>query len=178
MPQSGTLVKQWKSMKIPALMAGFISPLAGPGAWKTFDGKIGGAINCNFELGSAVASKKVPKSVAFIDAYEKKFKKPMEAGHGPGPTYDSVYILTEAIERAGSLDPDKIAAEIKKTDRVGVVGRIKFDEGNQAVYDLDPNTSAVACAFQWTDKGGRVNVFPEAIADGKIQLPAGLKSAK
>jgi branched-chain amino acid transport system substrate-binding protein len=178
MPQSGTLVKQWKSMKVPALMAGFISPLAGPGAWKTFDGKIGGAINCNFELGSAVASKKVPKSVAFIDAYEKKFKKPMEAGHGPGPTYDSVYILTEAIERAGSLDPDKIAAEIKKTDRVGVVGRIKFDEGNQAVYDLDPNTSAVACAFQWTDKGGRVNVFPEAIADGKIQLPAGLKSAK
>jgi branched-chain amino acid transport system substrate-binding protein len=178
MPQSGTLVKQWKSMKIPTLMAGFISPLAGPGAWKTFDGKIGGAINCNFELGSAVASKKVPKSVAFVEAYEKKFKKPMEAGHGPGPTYDSVYILTEAIERAGSLDPDKIAAEIKKTDRVGVVGRIKFDEGNQAVYDLDPATSAVACAFQWTEKGGRTNVFPESIADAKIQLPAGLKPAK
>ena len=178
MPQSGTLVKQWKSMKIPTLMAGFISPLAGPGAWKTFDGKIGGAINCNFELGSAVASKKVPKSVAFVEAYEKKFKKPMEAGHGPGPTYDSVYILTEAIERAGSLDPDKIAAEIKKTDRVGVVGRIKFDEGNQAVYDLDPATSAVACAFQWTEKGGRTNVFPESLADAKIQLPAGLKPAK
>ena len=178
MPQSGTLVKQWKSMKVPALMAGFISPLAGPGAWKTFDKKIGGAINCNFELGSAVASKKVPKSVAFVEAYEKKIKKPMEAGHGPGPTYDSVYILTEAIERAGSLDPDKIAAEIKKTDRIGVVGRVKFDEGNQAVYDLDPNTSAVACAFQWTEKGGRVNVYPEAIADGKIQLPAGLKPAK
>jgi branched-chain amino acid transport system substrate-binding protein len=76
------------------------------------------------------------------------------------------------------LDPDKIAAEIKKTDRIGVVGRIKFDEGNQAVYDLDPNTSAVACAFQWTDKGGRTNVFPESIADGKIHLPVGLKSAK
>jgi branched-chain amino acid transport system substrate-binding protein len=178
MPQSGTLVKQWKSMKIPTLMAGFISPLAGPGAWKTFDGKIGGAINCNFELGSAVASKKVPKSVAFVEAYEKKFKKPMEAGHGPGPTYDSVYILTEAIERAGSLDPDKIAAEIKKTDRIGVVGRIKFDEGNQAVYDLDPATSAVACAFQWTEKGGRTNVFPESLADAKIHLPAGLKPAK
>ena len=178
MPQSGTLVKQWKSMKVPALMAGFISPLAGPGAWKTFDKKIGGAINCNFELGSAIASKKVPPSVEFITAYEKKFGKPMEAGHGPGPTYESVYILKEAIERAGSLDPDALVTEIKKTDRTGVMGRIKFDDGHQAIFGMDPKESAVACAFQWTDKGGRVNVFPEAIADGKIQLPTGLKSAK
>jgi branched-chain amino acid transport system substrate-binding protein len=178
MPQSGTLVKQWKSMKVPALMAGFISPLAGPGAWKTFDKKIGGAINCNFELGSAIASKKVPPSVEFITAYEKKFGKPMEAGHGPGPTYESVYILKEAIERAGSIDPDALVTEIKKTDRTGVMGRIKFDDGHQAIFGMDPKESAVACAFQWTDKGGRVNVFPEAIADGKIQLPAGLKSAK
>ena len=31
MPQSGILVRQWNSMHIPALVAGFISPLAGPG---------------------------------------------------------------------------------------------------------------------------------------------------
>jgi branched-chain amino acid transport system substrate-binding protein len=178
MPQSGTLVKQWKSMKVPALMAGFISPLAGPGAWQTFEKKIGGAINCNFELGSAIASKKVPQSVEFIKAYEKKFGKPMEAGHGPGPTYESVYILKEAIERAGSLDPDALVTEIKKTDRTGVMGRIKFDDGHQAIFGMDPKESAVACVFQWTDKGERINVFPEAVADAKIQLPAGLKSAK
>jgi len=29
-----------------------------------------------------------------------------------------------------------------------------------------------------TDKGERVNVFPEALADAKIQLPTGLKPAK
>jgi branched-chain amino acid transport system substrate-binding protein len=145
MPQSGILVKQWNSMRVPALLAGFISPLAGPGAWKTFDQKIGGAVNCNFELGSAVASQKVPKSVDFYAAYEKKYGKPMEAGHGPAPTYESVYILAEAIERAGSLDPDAIAAEIKKTDRIGVMGRIRFDEGHQAVFGMDPNETAVAC---------------------------------
>jgi branched-chain amino acid transport system substrate-binding protein len=178
MPQSGILVKQWKSMRVPVVMAGFISPLAGPGAWATFDKKIGGAINCNFELGSAVASKKVPQSVAFLESYKKKTGKPMEAGHGPAPTYESVYILAEAIERAGSLDPDKLVAEIKKTDRTGLMGRIKFDDGHQAVFDMDPKESAVACVFQWTDKGERVNVFPEPIADGKIQLPAGLSSLK
>jgi branched-chain amino acid transport system substrate-binding protein len=178
MPQSGILVKQWNSMKVPALMAGFISPLAGPGAWNTFEKKIAGAVNVNFELGSAIASKKVPQSVAFLQAYEKKFGKPMEAGHGPAPTYESVYILKEAIERAGSLDPDAVSAEIKKTDRMGVMGRIKFDEGQQAVFGMDYNQAAVACIFQWDEKGERVNVFPESLAERKIVLPAGLKSAK
>lgn len=178
MPQSGVLVKQWNSMKVPALMAGFISPLTGPGAWNTFEKKIGGAINCNFELGSAIGSKKVPASVHLQEAYKKKFGKPMEAGHGTAPSYDAVYILAEAIERAGSLNGDAVAAEIKKTDRSGVMGRIKFDEGNQAIFGMDPSQAATACAFQWTDKGERVSVFPESLAEGKITLPPGLKSAK
>jgi branched-chain amino acid transport system substrate-binding protein len=178
MPQSGVLVKQANSMKVPALVAGFISPLAGPGAWKTFDMKIEGAVNCNFEMGSAIASDKVPQSVAFNQAYEKRWGKPLEAGHGPAPSYDSVYILAEAIERAGSLDPDAIVAELKKTDREGAIGRMKFDEGHQIVYDMDPSQAAVAAVFQWTEAGDRVIVFPEAIASGKIQLPPGLKPAK
>jgi branched-chain amino acid transport system substrate-binding protein len=178
MPQSGILVKQWNAMRTPALLAGFISPLAGPGAWKTFDQKIGGAINCNFEMGSAIASAKLPTSVAFAAAYEKRWGKPLEAGHGPAPTYDSVYILKEAIERAGSLDPDAIVAELKKTDRQGVMGRVRFDEGHQVVYDMDPAESAVAVVFQWGQDGGRTIVFPPALADGKIQLPPGLTAVK
>lgn len=178
MPQSGVLVKQWHSMRVPALLAGFISPLSGPGAWNTFDKKIGGAINCNFELGSAIYSEKVPKSKSFYDAYKKRWGKTMEAGHGPGPTYDSVYMLAEAIERAGSTDPDAIVAELEKTDRMGVIGRIKFDKGHQVIYDLDPTNTAVACVFQWTKDGRRLNVYPESIADGKIKLPEGLKPVK
>ena len=178
MPQSGVLVKQWKSMRVPVVMAGFISPLAGPGAWKTFEKKVAGAINCNFELGSAVASKKVPQSVAFLESYKKKAGKPMEAGHGPAPTYESVYILAEAIERAGKLDADAIVAEIKKTDRKGIMGRIRFDEGHQAMFGMDPNEAAVACVFQVGESGERVNVFPESLADAKIKLPPGLSSMK
>lgn len=178
MPQSGILVKEWKSMKVPALLAGFISPLAGPGAWKTFDGKIGGAINCIFELGSAIASKKVPQSEAFYHAYEKRWGKPMEAGHGPAAAYESVYILAEAIERAGSLDSDAIVGQLEKTDRMGAMGRMKFDKGHQVIYGLDPSKTAVAAVFQWTEDGKRTIVYPESIATGKIQLPPGLKSLK
>ncbi|MBF0549153.1 MAG: ABC transporter substrate-binding protein [Deltaproteobacteria bacterium] len=179
MPQSGVLVKQWNTMKLPCLMAGSMtSILSGPGVWKTFDKKIGGAINCNFELGSAIASAKVPMSKKFEEAYQKKWGVPLEAGHGPAPSYESVYILAEAIERAGSVAPDAIVAELEKTNRMGVMGRVKFDDGHQAIYDLDPDKAALGCVFQWTDTGHRVIVYPESIADGKIQLPAGLKPAK
>jgi branched-chain amino acid transport system substrate-binding protein len=178
MPQSGILVKQWNGMRVPAILAGFISPLAGSEAWKTFDGKISGAMNTIFEMGSAIASDSVPASKAFYANYEKKYGKKIQAGHGPAPAYESVYILKEAIERAGSIDPDAIVAQLEKTDRNGVMGRIRYDAGHQAVYGFDPKETCLSTVFQWTPDGRRVIVFPASIADAKIQLPAGLKSLK
>jgi len=86
-------------------------------------------------------------------------------------------MLAEAIQRAGSLDADAIVTELEKTDRMGAMGRIKFDEGHQVVYDMDPEQAAVAAMIQWNDDGSRTIVFPAAIADGQIKLPAGLKPA-
>ena len=177
MPQSGILIKQWKAMKVPAVMAGFISPLTGPAAWKTFDAKIGGVVNAVFELGS-IPSAKYPPSKKFYDAYLAKYGKPLEAGHGPAPAYASVYLLKAAIEKAGSLDPDAIVDALRSTDAAGVMGRIKFTPGNQVIYGNDPTKEALGCFFQWTDDGKRVIVYPPAIAEGKILLPKGMKSAK
>ncbi|MDR3605131.1 MAG: ABC transporter substrate-binding protein [Syntrophaceae bacterium] len=178
MPQSGILLKQWKSQKIPSLLCGFISPMAGPAAWKIFEGKLGGLLNSNFELGSAIPVRKYPPATKFYEDYQTKFRVPMEAGHGPAPSYDAVYILAEAIERAGSLDPDKIADEIKKTDRVGVIGKIKFNDGNQVIYGADPKETAAGCVYQWTEDGKRVIVFPKSIAEGKIVLPEWISPSK
>lgn len=174
MPQSGILVKQWKSMKVPALMAGFISPMAGEAAWNTFDRKIGGLMNAVFEVGN-IPSEKYAPAKAFYDAYKQRYGKGIAAGHGPAPSYESVYILKEAIERAGSLDPDAIVEALEKTDRQGVMGRIKFSPGHQVVYGLDPAEAAAACFFQWSEDGERVIVYPEALAEGDIQLPAWMK---
>ncbi|HMK33874.1 MAG TPA: ABC transporter substrate-binding protein [Desulfomonilaceae bacterium] len=178
MPQSGILLKQWQSMKIPAMVMGFISPMAGPGAWKTFDGKIGGLLNVSFEIGSAIAPEKYAPAKKFYDDYQKKYGAPMEAGHGPAPSYDSVYLLAEAIERAGSLDPDKMVEELKKTDRQGVIGRIKFDEGNQVIYGDDPTKTASGCVAQWMDDGKRTIVFPLALSEGTVKLPEWVQRAK
>ena len=178
MPQSGILVKQWKSMKIPALMFGFVSPLAGSKAWKTFDGKIGGGMNAIFEIGNSIASPNVPKSMAFFNKYKQTFGTQIQSGHGVAPAYESVYILAEAIERAGSLDPDAIVAELKKTDRMGVMGRVRFSETNQAVYGFNPKEEAVGAVIQWAEDGKRKIIFPPSLATGKIHLPKGLKSLK
>jgi branched-chain amino acid transport system substrate-binding protein len=178
MPQSGILVKQWKSMKLPALMFGFVSPLAGSKAWKAFGGKIGGGMNCIFEIGNSIASSKVPQSVTFFNKYKQTYGTPIQSGHGVAPAYESVYILAEAIERAGSLDPDAIVAELKKTDRMGVMGRVRYNETNQAVYGLNPKEEAVGAVIQWTEDGKRKIIFPPTLATGKIHLPKGLKSLK
>ncbi len=177
MPQSGILVKQWKTMHIPALMAGFISPLAGPGAWKSFDGKIAGAMNCIFEIGNMPVPK-VPKSVEFAEKYEKKYGKPIEAGHSPAPAYEMIYILKDAIEKAGSVNGDKVVAALEKTDRMGAMGRIKFGKDHQVIYGNDPEVEALGCMIQWREPGKRVIVYPPSVAEAKIELPEGLKPAK
>ena len=177
MPQSGILVKQWKSMKIPAVLAGFISPLAGPSAWKVFDKKIAGAVNAIFEIGN-IPCAKVPKSVEFFNKYKAKYGKPIEAGHAPAPGYDMVYLLKAAIEKAGSLDGDKVVAALEKVEMDGAIGHIKFGKDHQVIYGTDPAKTAMGCMIQWRKDGTRQIVFPPSIAEGKIELPEGLKPVK
>ncbi len=174
MPESGVLVKQWKSIKVPGLIAGFISPMAGEVAWNTFDGKIGGLMNAVFELGNMPSAKYAPAR-NFYNKYKNAYGKGIQSGHGPAPSYETVYILKEAIERADSLDPDAIVAEIEKTDRRGVMGRIRFDEGHQVIYGTDPAETAVGAFFQWTDGGKRKIVYPKSVAEGDIILPSWVK---
>jgi branched-chain amino acid transport system substrate-binding protein len=93
------------------------------------------------------------------------------AGHGPGPSYDAVYVLAKAIEKAGSLDPDALVAQLEKTDMDGVVGHLVFNKTHGVPYGDDLKTGGVSLAFQWRN-GKRVVVFPETIAEGQIELPA------
>jgi branched-chain amino acid transport system substrate-binding protein len=171
MPESGVLVKQARSMKVPALVSGFISPAAPGTAWMTFKGDIDGLVNFLFEPGAIPLP--TPRSKAFTEGYAKLYgaeARERLSGHGPGPSYDAVYVLAKAIERAGSLDPDAIVAQVEKTDMEGAIGHVVFNKTHSVPYGDDPKTGGASLAFQWR-KGKRVVVFPEAIADGHIELP-------
>ena len=180
MVETNVLIKQWKSMRVNALFAGFTSRLGVPEAWKNSDGKIGGAMEIIFELGSGIGSAKVPGSLEFQKAFEEKLvgHPAGTGGHGPGPSYEAVKVLAEAISRAGTTDADAVVTALEETNRQGIIGHIQFNEVHQVPYGLDPEKTAVGCVIQWTDQGERKIVFPPALAETEIVLPAGLKPAK
>jgi branched-chain amino acid transport system substrate-binding protein len=177
MPQSGILLKQARAMQIPALMAGFISPIACENAWKVFEGEVEGMINMVYEVGP-IPVKAVPKSVAFNENYGKRYGQKARtelSGHGPGPSYDAVYIMANAIERAKTVEPEALVKAIEQTDMQGAIGRIRFGKDHQVVYGDDPKETALGVGFQWVKPGKRVVIFPESVAEAKIQLPPYMK---
>lgn len=177
MPQSGILLKQARAMQIPSLLAGFISPVSPENAWRVFEGEVEGMINMIYEVGP-IGVKAVPKSVEFNENYGKRWGEKARtdlSGHGPGPSYDAVYIMANAIERAQTVEPEAVVKALEQTDMQGVVGRIRFGKDHQVVYGTDPKETAVGCGFQWVKPGKRSVVYPEVIAEGKIQLPPYVK---
>jgi branched-chain amino acid transport system substrate-binding protein len=177
MPESAILLKQWHDNKVPALPFGTIIAAAEqPGFWKATEGK------GEFCLANVVNAGNAPSDATswtpkFVEAYKKKYGIEPE-GYGTSSSYMAVFVLKDAIERAGSLDPDKVVDALKKTDMMGVYGRIRFDPtSNQIIPSQDPQEGAVGTIFQW-QAGNRVVVFPPKIAKGKILLPPWMKPAK
>jgi branched-chain amino acid transport system substrate-binding protein len=174
MPESSILLKQWYDMKVPALPFGtIISAAEEPGFWKATEGKGEYALASVVNAGNS-PSKATPWTMKFVEAYTKKWKVEPE-GYGTSSSYMAVYVLKDAIERAGSLDPNAIIAALEKTDMMGVYGKIKFNPKNhQVIPSVDPNEGAVGTIFQW-QAGKRIVVFPPKIAMGEIKLPPWMK---
>jgi branched-chain amino acid transport system substrate-binding protein len=174
MPESAILLKQWYDMKVPALPFG--STLAAaeqPGFWKATDGK-GEFTLCNVVNAGNAPSNATDWTMKFFDAYTKRWKVEPE-GLGSSSSYMAVYVLKDAIERAQSLDSDKVVAELEKTDLMGVYGRLRFDpKSHQVIPAADPKEGAVGSILQW-QAGKRVVVYPKSIAMGEIQLPPWMK---
>jgi branched-chain amino acid transport system substrate-binding protein len=174
MPESSILLKQWHDMKVPALPFGSIIAAAEqPGFWKASEGK------GEYALANVVNAGNAPSNASdwtmkFYDAYAKRWGVEPE-GYGTSSSYMAVYVLKEAIEKAGTLDSDAVVTALEKTDMMGVYGRIKFDpKSHQVIPSLDPNEGAVGTIFQW-QAGKRIVVFPESIAMGEIKLPPWMK---
>jgi branched-chain amino acid transport system substrate-binding protein len=170
MPESAILLKQWYDMKLPALPFG--STLAAaeqPGFWEATEGK-GEYTLCNVVNAGNAPSNATPWTMKFYNAYAERWNVEPE-GLGGSSSYMAVYVLRDAIERAGTLDSDKVVSELEKTDVMGVYGRLRFDpKSHQVIPSLDPKEGAVGSILQWQD-GKRVVVFPKSIATGTIQLP-------
>jgi branched-chain amino acid transport system substrate-binding protein len=157
-------------MKLPALPFG--STLAAaeqPGFWEATAGK-GEYTLCNVVNAGNAPSDATPWTMKFYNAYTKRWKVEPE-GLGSSSSYMAVYVLKDAIERAGSLDSDKVVSALEQTDMMGVYGRTRFNpKTHQVIPATDPKEGAVGTVLQW-QAGKRIVVYPKSIATGEIKLP-------
>jgi branched-chain amino acid transport system substrate-binding protein len=171
-PETSILLKQWADMEVPALPIGFIGAAEDPGFWKATKGKGAYTIVTLSETGN-VPTNVTPKAMTFYNAFEKRWGVPPRST-GCVSAYEALYVLKDAIERAGTLDKDALVTALEKTNLPAVRGTIRFDENHQIIYGYDPKTSVLGCWAQWQD-GKRVCIFPDVAATGKIKMPPWLK---
>jgi len=72
-----------------------------------------------------------PEAKAFVEAFRAKYNIDPETFSVTG--YDGYMLLRDAIERAGSVDPEKIREALIATKFVGARGLTQFDENHNAI---------------------------------------------
>jgi branched-chain amino acid transport system substrate-binding protein len=105
-----------------------------------------------------------PRAKAVFEAYQKKFSTPMSNHSVQG--YQVMFVLRDALERAGSMDRDKLRDAIAKgnlTDQILTQESIRFDEAGEDIY-------ATPALIQ-VQNGKPVVVGPARYAEAKPVFP-------
>ena len=120
--------------------------------------------NAEFVYGSTQweAALPYPGAKEFAQSHKKEFGNADLSYHTAGG-YAGCQVLVEAIKKTGSLDSEKIRAEVLKMDTTTVYGGFKVDQdGFQISHKM--------VMFQWQD-GRKVIVWPDELAQGKARFP-------
>ena len=67
-----------------------------------------------------------PSNADFVSAYKAEYSK--DPDQFAAQAYDCMFIVANAIDRAGAADPAKITAALSKTDYTGVMGPFTFTD--------------------------------------------------
>lgn len=111
-----------------ARQLGITAPFIGGDGWDSSElVEVGGsAVEGGYFSNHFSEQSRDPRVVAFVDACRKKYNSTPDAMVALG--YDSVYLLADAMKRAGTTDPAKVTAALAATsDFPGVTGRITLD---------------------------------------------------
>jgi branched-chain amino acid transport system substrate-binding protein len=162
---------QWANQQVPIPMFGISSQATSTTFWKDTNGATEGVV---LQLIAFDTVATTPKTIPFGAAYTKKYGfSPAYSGYG---AYDDVYLIADAIHRAGGTDPDKMVTALEATDYVGTVGRIQFygkDEPFTHAMKYGPDYVS-GLVVQWQD-GKQVAVWPASVATGALKFPGFVK---
>ena len=159
---------QWTQQQVPMPMIGQSSQATAGTFWKDTNGAAAGVIT---QTAAAPGVALTPKTIPFIDAYQKRFGQP--PSYTGFSTDDAVNVVAQAIERAKSTNADKLVTALEATDYVGTMGRVAFYGRN------DPYTHAMkygpgfitGVTIQWQG-GQQKTIWPAADANATIGFPS------
>jgi branched-chain amino acid transport system substrate-binding protein len=161
--------KQWYEMKAPFRIAGFNNP----GLHAEFWDKTGGAslTEINVAWGALIRTEITPKTIPFFDKYTKDFKG---TPHGcASTTYDSIWVLADAIQRAGSIETNALITALEQTDYIGTAGRVVFEKNS---HDAKYSPEYIPFLVTQWQKGGQWKVLsPEKFSTSTFANPPWLK---
>jgi branched-chain amino acid transport system substrate-binding protein len=110
-----------------------------------------------------------PTETAFIKAYRKKFGS--EPDYHSASGYVQGLLLEHAIEKARSIDTDKVAAELDRMDVTTFFGQNKFATGSM---DHGLQLAHKMVLAQWQEKHGKLvkeMVWPDAARTAMVVYP-------
>lgn len=115
-------VSEWAALKVPTALFGINAVFHSPGAARLPAAEW----ISEMEIAGDYAITLTPKTMPFIEKYKARFPRDPIPVYTSFITYDSVYLVAEAMKRAGTDAADPIVTELEKMDWVGVSGNLRF----------------------------------------------------
>ena len=163
---------QWTSQQVPIAMTGIASQATNATFWKETNGSAEGVL---FEMFAGPNTPVTPKTIPFAEAFKAKFGAfPSYCGY---TAYDDVYMIAEAVRRAGTTDADKMVEALEATDWEGTLGRIQFyGRDDEFTHSIKYGRGLVAGVLMQWQGGEQVPVWPDAMAKGTMKFPTFVKA--
>jgi branched-chain amino acid transport system substrate-binding protein len=106
-----------------------------------------------------------PKMIPFVKAFKARFGKMPTYNAG---TYDAIDLIKVAVEKAGTLEADKLVPILEQEKYVGTGAYLEFDKTHDPVWGIGKDTGI---AVQWQN-GKKVPFWPPEVKGmGKFGLP-------
>jgi branched-chain amino acid transport system substrate-binding protein len=165
---------QWHQQQVPIPMFGVSAQATSPNFWKDTNGATDSVI---FMTATAPDVAVTPKTIPFAKDFTAKFGMP--PAYDGYSAYDEVYMIADAIKRAGGTDPDKLVAALEKTDYVGTLGRMQFQgRDSQFTHGIKIGPGHVTGLMQQWQNGKQVTVWPKEDANAGMAFPGYMKASR
>jgi ABC-type branched-subunit amino acid transport system substrate-binding protein len=121
-PQAGPMARQMKQLAVKAKLLGG-DTLCSPEMGKLGGDAVNDVVFC--AQGGSILDK-TASGPAFKTRFKQRFG--LDADVYAAPFYDQTMLIGESIQKANSLDPNKVGTEIYKASYKGIVGTYAYDD--------------------------------------------------